>query len=59
MSGERRSSPGSTRIETKHDAAAALPERAADDAEPGGGAPAVLREAGLVSGPYAGGPPQA
>ncbi|WP_438023437.1 hypothetical protein [Sorangium sp. So ce233] len=47
------------RLETKHDAAAALPERAADDAEHGGDAAAVLREAGLVPGPYAGGLPQA
>ncbi|WP_437501051.1 hypothetical protein [Sorangium sp. So ce1099] len=48
-----------TRLETKRDAAPALPQRAADDAEQGGGAAAVLREAGLVPGPSAGGPPQA
>ncbi|XXX73973.1 hypothetical protein WMF30_40635 [Sorangium sp. So ce134] len=34
---------GSIRIESKHDAAPALPERAAHDAEHGGGAAEVLR----------------
>ncbi|WP_433928295.1 hypothetical protein AB3662_33785 [Sorangium cellulosum] len=36
------------RLDPKHDAAVALPDRAANHAEHGGGVAAVLREAGLV-----------
>ncbi|WP_437775923.1 hypothetical protein [Sorangium sp. So ce1097] len=43
----------------RHDAPPAFPERAADGAEHGGGAAAVLCGAGLVPGAHAGGPPQA